>query len=144
MEIPDAAAHNVAVAVSAAEYPIHQVLRTCGVALLASRMTFIKIKGLDSLSAFAHLNGNSDVTEMAKRTMASRAVTAGRVILGTMHIKRIKTHDHDKCGLVAEPELWDEDAMIDATDCKEAKRNHGKIDVGIINPGKCRVEPRLG
>jgi hypothetical protein len=139
----DAAAHDAAAA-AAAENPIHQVLRTCGVALLAARMMFIELEGLDSLSAFAQLNGDSDVTEMAKR-MASRPIATGRVILGTMHIKRIQAlvfwvKDHDRRGLVAEPELWDEDAMVDAMERKEAEHNYGKIDVGIIDPGKCRVD----
>jgi hypothetical protein len=35
-----------------AEDPIHDVLRTCGVAILAARMTFINVEGLDSISAF--------------------------------------------------------------------------------------------
>jgi hypothetical protein len=35
-----------------AEDPIHAVLRTCGVALLAAHMTFINVESLDSLSAF--------------------------------------------------------------------------------------------
>jgi hypothetical protein len=88
---PDAADAAVAAAgaVAAAEHPIHQVLRTCGVSSAAATMTFINIEGLDSLTAFAQLNGDSDVTEMAK-CMASRPNTAGRVIHGTMHIKRIQ------------------------------------------------------
>ena len=119
-----AAADAAAVAVAAAENPIHQVLRTCGVTTLVARMTFINVEDLDSLSAFAQLNGDTDVTEMAKR-MASRPSTSGRVILGTMHIKRIQAlvfwvKDHDKRGLVAEPELWNTDAMEEAMECKEA------------------------
>ena len=138
----DAAAAGTAAA--AEHHPIHQVLRTCGVATLAARMTFINVEGLDLLSAFTQLNGNGDVTEMAKR-MAARPSTAGRVILGTMHIKRIQAlvfwvKDHDKRGLVAEPELWDTNAMEEAMERKEAKHNYGKIDVGIIDPGKCRVD----
>jgi hypothetical protein len=65
-----------------AEHPIHRVLRTCGIATAATRMTFINLEGLDSLTAFAQLNGDADITEMAKR-MASRPSAAGRVILGT-------------------------------------------------------------
>ena len=89
-----------------AEDPIHAVLRTCGVALLAARMTFINVEGLDSISAFIQLNGDSeDVTEMAKR-MAARPSAAGRVILGMMQIKRLQAlvywvKNHDKRGFVA-------------------------------------------
>ena len=128
-----------------AEDPIHAVLRTCGVALLAARMTFINVEGLDSISAFIQLNGDSeDVTEMAKR-MAARPSAAGRVILGMMQIKRLQAlvywiEDHDKRGLVAQPDLWDNKTMIEAMERTEAEHNFGKIKVGTINPGKCRTD----
>ena len=48
---PFVAAAGVAPA-NVAEDPIHAVLRTCGVALLAAHMTFINVESLDSLSAF--------------------------------------------------------------------------------------------
>jgi hypothetical protein len=138
-----AAAAGIAPA-NVAEDPIHAVLRTCGVALLAARMTFINVKGLDSLSAFTLLNGDSDVTEMAKR-MAARPSAAGRVILGTMQIKRLKAlvyrvKDHDKRGLVAQSDLLDNETMIEAMELKEAEHNFGKIDAATINPGKCRTD----
>ena len=149
---PDDAAAAVAgtvagtAAAAADEDPIHTVLRTCGVTALASRMTFINVEGLDSISAFTQLSGNTeDATEMAK-CMASRAIAAGRVILGTMQmIKRIQAlifwdKDHDKRDLVAEPELWDNKAMVEAMERKEAKRNYGKSDVGTIDPGKCQMD----
>jgi hypothetical protein len=126
------------------EDPIHGVLRTCGVTLLGARMAFINVEGLDSLSAFTQLNGDVDVTEMAKR-MSTRPANAGRVILGTIQIKRIQAlvhwvKDHDKRGLIPQPELWDEDAMNEAMSNKEAELNYGKIDVGSIDPGKCRTD----
>ena len=137
-----AAAAGIAPA-NVAEDPIHAVLRTCGVALLAARMTFINIEGLDSISAFIQLNGDSDVTKMAKR-MAAQPSAAGRVILGMMQIKRLQAlvywvKDHDKRGLVPQPDLWDNEAMIEAMERKEAEHNFGKIDVGTIDPGKCRT-----
>jgi hypothetical protein len=109
-----AAAAGIAPA-NIAEDPIHAVLRTCGVALLAARMTFINVEGLDSISTFIQFNGDSDVIEMAKR-MAARPSVAGRVILGTMQIKRLQAlvywvKDHDKRGLVAQSDLWDYEAM---------------------------------
>jgi hypothetical protein len=72
-----------------AEDPIHAHLRTCAVALLAACMTFINVEGLDLISAFIQLNGDSDVTEMARR-MTARPSVAGRVILSTMQIKRLQ------------------------------------------------------
>ena len=76
-----------------AENPIYTVLGTCGVALLAALMTFINVEGLDSLSAFIQLNGDSDVAEMAKH-MVARPSPAGRVILGTVQIKRLQALDY--------------------------------------------------
>ena len=125
-----------------AEDPIHGVLRTCGVAAQASRMTFINVEGLDSLAAFAMMSGDNDVTEMAKR-MAARPTAAGRVILGTMQIKQIQAlvhwvKDYDKCGLVPEPDMWTGETMLEAMERKEAEQNYGKINVDIIDPGKCQ------
>jgi hypothetical protein len=65
--------------------PVHNVLNICGVTVEASRQIFIDIDGLHSIDAFAYLNGDSDVTEMAKR-MACCTSTVGRVIIGTIHI----------------------------------------------------------
>ena len=67
--------------------PVHDVLITCGITNLAHCMTFLNIKGLDSIAAFASMSGDSDVTEMAKRMALRPNVAARRVILGTMHIK---------------------------------------------------------
>ena len=107
-------------------------------------MTFINVEGLDSLSAFTQLNGDSDVSEMLK-CMATRPIAAGRVILGTIQIKRLQAlvfwvKDHDKRGLIADPELWDNEAMTEAMECKEAELAYGKIDVGTIDPGKCKTD----
>ena len=71
-----AAAAGIVAPANVAEDPIHAALRTCGVALLAARMTFINVESLDSISAFIQLNGDSDVPEMAKR-MAARPSAAG-------------------------------------------------------------------
>jgi hypothetical protein len=93
-------------------------------------MTFISVEGLDLLSAFTQLNGDSDITEMAKR-MAAWPSATGRMILGTMQIKRLQAlvywvKDHDKRrGLKAQPDLCDNKAMIEAMERKEAKHNNG-------------------
>ena len=49
--------------------PVHNVLNLCGVTAAASRQIFIDVEGLDSIDAFANLNGDNDVTEMAKRKL---------------------------------------------------------------------------
>jgi hypothetical protein len=75
---------------------------------------------------------------MAKR-MSSRSFNAGRVILGTMHIKRIQAlvfwvKDLTKRGLSVDPDKWDVDKMAKATERNEADLNFDKIDVDLIDP----------
>ena len=79
--------------------------------------------------------------------MASRTNTAaGRVILGTLQIKRLQAplvfwvKDYDKREMEAAAELWTEDVMNNAMVHKEAEHNYGKIDVDITDPGKCQTD----
>ncbi|KAI2493629.1 hypothetical protein MHU86_20917 [Fragilaria crotonensis] len=53
--------------------PVHNVLNMCGVTVPATHLIFIDIKGLDTIDAFANLNGDSNITEMA-RTLTRRPV----------------------------------------------------------------------
>ena len=131
--------------VVAAANPIHDVLALCGVNTAAARATFINIEGLDSIDAFAMLNGDSDVTEMAKRMASRSGPTTGRVILGTMQIKRIQAlvywvKDHHKRNLIVDPEMWTEEEVQSALQRKEAEQNFEKIDVDLIDPGKCQTD----
>ena len=78
---------------------------------------------------------------MAKR-MAARPSAAGRAILGTMHIKRLQAlvywvKDQNRQGITADPNSWDENAMVESMEHKEAEYNFDKIDVASIDPGKC-------
>ncbi|KAI2509297.1 hypothetical protein MHU86_5185 [Fragilaria crotonensis] len=87
--------------------PVHEVLTICGIASAANRETFINIEGLDSMEAFASMNGDSDVSEMAKR-MASRPTATG---------------DH-----------------VGSNGEKESDHNLDKVDIDIIDPGKCQTD----
>ena len=92
--------------------PVHGVNAVCGILTNASCQTLIDVEGLNSIDALATLNGDSDVTEMAKR-MAARTANAGRVILGTMQIKKIQAlvywvKDHHKRNLDVDPHAWTE------------------------------------
>ena len=69
--------------------PVHGILMTCGITNAAHREVLMEIEGLDSIAAFAAMNGNMDVTEMAKRMASRPNATAGRVILGTRDWKNI-------------------------------------------------------
>ena len=68
---------------------MHAVLLTCGVTVEAIRATIIAGEGFTSVADFGFLEGDSDVTEMAKR-LAARTIAEGRVNLGTVTIKRIQ------------------------------------------------------
>jgi hypothetical protein len=124
--------------------PIHDVLVTCGVTNAAHCTTLNKIEGLDLIAAFTSMGGDGDITEMAKRMASRQSVAAGRVILGTMQIKKLQAHvywvkDYDRRGMQAAPELWTVDEMHKTMECKESEYNYGKIDVDIIDPGKCQT-----
>jgi hypothetical protein len=124
---------------------VHEVLITCGITNLAHRMTFLNIEGLDLIAAFASMSGDSDVMEMAKRMALRPTVTAGRVILGTMHVKQLQAlvywvKDYDKRGMQAAPEMWTTEEMNTAMERKESEYNYGKVDVDIIDPGKCQTD----
>ena len=125
--------------------PVYEVLTICGITTAANCATFITFEGLDSLEAFASMNGDSDVTEMAKR-MSSRPYPAtGREILGTMQIKRLQAlvywvKDHDRRGLQAVSEMWTQEVMFAAMARKESDHNLDKVDVDIIDPSKCQTD----
>ncbi|KAI2498916.1 hypothetical protein MHU86_15544 [Fragilaria crotonensis] len=125
--------------------PVHDVLQICGITNATSRNIFINTEGLDSIEAFGAMNGDSDVSEMAKRMAARSSTAAGRVVLGTMQIKRLQAlvywvKDHDKRGLEIDPEMWTVVEMNNAMERKESELNYGKIDVDIIDPGKCQTD----
>lgn len=124
--------------------PIHNVLALCGVDTEEARAVFINVEGLNSVDAFAMLDGDKDVIEMAKR-MAARDDAAGRVILGTMQIKRIQAlvywvKDHHKRNLEVDPEMWIEQEVVSALQRKEAEMNFEKVDIDLIDPGKCQTD----
>ena len=95
-------------------------------------------------SALGTLNGDTDVTEMAKR-MASRSANAGKVILGTMQIKRLQAlvywvKDHEKRQITLDADLWTPEELKATIARKEAEHNFEKVDVAIVDPGKCRTD----
>jgi hypothetical protein len=125
--------------------PIHDVLVACGITKAAHRATLIEFEGLDSIAAFTSMGGDGDITEMAKRMASRPSVAAGRVILGTMQIKKLQAlvywvKDYDRRGMQAAPELWTVVEMNKAMERKESEYSYGKIDVDIIDPGKCQTD----
>jgi hypothetical protein len=123
--------------------PVPAALEVCGIGSAAARNVFIQVEGLDSLEAFGALSGDSNVTKMAKR-VASRTVNTGRVILGTMQIKRVQVLvfwviDHEKRQVAIDPGMWDSDQLRATLARKEAEYNFEKIDIDIVDPGKCQT-----
>lgn len=124
---------------------VHNVLTLCGVSSAVARQTFIKVEGLDTIDSFATLNGDNDVTEMAKRMASRSSVATGRVILGTMQIKKIQAlvfwvKDHHKRNLIVNPDEWTTEEMTNTMQRKEAEHNFANIDVDLIDPGKCQTD----
>eukprot|EP00957_Ditylum_brightwellii_P051058 3870963-Ditylum_brightwellii.AAC.1 len=68
---------------------VNNVLQQRGIGL-ASQASIITSEGFDSLKSFGLLEGDSDISEMAKR-LERRLTTNGCVLLGTMVIKRLQT-----------------------------------------------------
>ena len=131
--------------VADAENPIHRVLQVCGITSNTARSTFINIEGLSDIEAFGAMSGDTDVTEMAKRMAARSSAATGRVILGTMQIKRLQAlvywvKDSTNRGLEIDPNTWTPEEMANAMDRKESEYNYGKIDIDLIEPGKCQTD----
>lgn len=62
-----------------------------------------------------------------------------------MQIKRLQAlvywvKDHEKRGLDIEPGTWTTAEMNAAMERKESEFNYGKIDVDIVDPGKCQTD----
>ena len=109
-ELVAGAAAGVVAADTEPPNPIHGVLTTCGIMTASHRDVFINIEGLNSISAFPKISGDTDVTETRPNA------AAGRVILGTLQIKRLQAlvfwvKDYDKRGMETALELWMEDVM---------------------------------
>jgi hypothetical protein len=67
---------------------LHAVFKMCGIPDAATRTLIMNRKGFTQLDDLGVLETDLDVTEMAKR-MASRTQAKGRVLLGTVIIKRL-------------------------------------------------------
>ena len=125
--------------------PVHDVLIVCGITVAANRNVFINIEGLDTLDKFAYLDGDRDVTEMAKRMLNRASAAAGKVMLGTIQIKNLQSlvwwcKDHHRRGKVLDPANWSKAELSRAAESKETELSASKIDVDFIDPGKCQTD----
>jgi 3-methyladenine DNA glycosylase Tag len=81
---------------------LHAVFAMCGIPNAATQTLIMNHEGFNQLDNLGVLETNMDITEMAKR-MASHTQAEGRVLLGTVIIKRLQTlvwwiRDHQKHG----------------------------------------------
>ena len=106
---------------------VHAVLETCGVVAGAMHEdNIITREGFTQLADFGVLENDMDVSEMVKR-MASQTVADGRVLLGTVVVKRLQTlvwwvRDHQKRGLPLVAADFDIEAMNEAAQMKVLSR----------------------
>ena len=109
---------------------LNSVLTRCGITNQAQCTTIINLEGFTEVSDLGVLETDSDVNEMAKR-MASCTVADGRVLLGTVVIKRLQTlvwwvRDRLKRGLPINANDFDADALTQASQMKTLRRETGR------------------
>ena len=102
---------------AAVNLDIQAVLTVCGIDQPDSAR-IMNNEGFNDLEDLGVMEGDKDVIEMAKR-MSSRAANNGRVILGTVQIKRLQAlvwwaRDHQRRGLPLVAVAFDVAAMNEA------------------------------
>ena len=119
---------------------LNAVFAMCGITDEVTRANIINREGFTQLSDLGVLETDTDVTEMAKR-MAARTQAEGRVLLGTVVIKRLQTlvwwiRDHQKRGLALEAANFDAEAMNQASEMKSLCREIADKEPSIADLGK--------
>ena len=98
------------------------VLAQCGVTVAATHTAIIMNEGITSWADFGELEGDIDVTEMAKH-LAVHTQGEGHVNLGTIVIKCLQSlvfwvRDHQKHGLAVSAADFTPEVMADAAQMK--------------------------
>ena len=119
---------------------LNAVFAMCGITDAGMRANIIAREGFTQLEDLGVLETDTDVTEMAKR-MASRTQAEGRVLLGTVIIKRLQTlvwwvRDHQKRGLPLVAAEFNAEAMNQASEMKALKRELSDKDPSVADLGK--------
>jgi hypothetical protein len=119
---------------------LHAVFEMCGITDAATRTLIMNREGFTQLDDLGVLETDSDVTEMAKR-MASRTQAEGRVLLGTVIIKRFQTLvwwicDHQKRGLPLIANDFTIETMADAAEMKTLRREVSDSEPSVKDLGK--------
>jgi hypothetical protein len=119
---------------------LNAVFAMCGITNEATCANIIMQEGFTQLSDLGVLETDTDVTEMAK-PMAARTQAKGRVLLGTVMIKRLQTlvwwiRDHQKRGLALEAANFDAETMNQASEMKSLCRAIADKEPSIADLGK--------
>jgi hypothetical protein len=119
---------------------LHSVLETCGITDAVTRTNIITREGFTQLEDLGVLETDNDVTDMANR-MAKRRQNEGRVLLGTVVIKRLQSliwwvRDHTKRGLTLDAANFDAAAMNQASEMKVLRRETTDKEPSIMTLGK--------
>ena len=125
--------------------PVHNVPTVCGIGTAANRNVFINIEGLDTIDKFARLDGDRDVTKWAKRMGARPNAATHKGTLGVIPVKNLQAlvywcKDHHRRGLALDPMKWTEAELLKTAARKTCEENAEKIDVDLIDPGKCQTD----
>ena len=119
---------------------LHLVFEVCGIIDGATRNNIINREGFTTIGDLGVLETDSDVSDMAKR-MASWMLAEGRVLLGTVVVKRLQTlvwwvRDHQKRGLDVDAVDWTADVMQEAAQMKSLKREMADKEPSVSDLGK--------
>jgi hypothetical protein len=116
------------------------VFTVCGIGPQGVRIQIATNEGFVDLADLGTMEGDKDVLEMAKR-LSTRTVADGRVLLGTVQIKRLQAlvwwvRDHQRRGLVLVAADFDIDAMNAAMTSKSVEKERGTTDASIKDLSK--------
>jgi hypothetical protein len=119
---------------------LNAVFVMCGITDAGMRANIIAREGFTRLEDLGVLETDTDVTEMAKR-MASRTQAEGRVLLGTVVIKRLQTlvwwvRDHQKRNLPLVAAEFNAETMNQASEMKTLKKELSDKDPSVTDLGK--------
>jgi hypothetical protein len=119
---------------------LHAVFEMCGIPDAATWTLIMNREGFTQLDDLGVLETDSDVTEMAKR-MVSRTQAKGRVLLGTVVIKRLQTlvwwiRDHQKRGLPLNAADFTVETMAGAAEMKTLRRKKLDSEPSVKDLGK--------
>ena len=120
---------------------LHLVFEVCGIVDAVMRTNIINQEGFATTEDLGVLETDMDVLDMAKR-MVSRTQAEGRVLLGTVVVKkRLQmlvwwVRDHQKHGLDVDAVDWTTDVIQEAAQMKSLKHELADKEPSVSDLGK--------